>query len=186
MAISFGSLTLVDKTFKREAGAPRGQSYTGIKFRRSEVKDENDVPTGEVKEFFVISDAAFDKLGLANLALAQANLDDAVLLLVVEDQEEVEPVAKFMKQSTKKDGTKQAKGKMFSNVYLQEALVERKVLTLDTTENQFIALEDVTALYEGTPSVVKAIYKLSIDETVGKDADAENDKVEDTLGERNF
>ena len=122
--MQFGNLVLVEKTFTREVNNPRGQDYEGIKFRRFTSNKKS--KEGQIEETFTISDKLFDSLQLSTYALSQANLPDksGVLLLVVEDQDKVKPVAKFLRQQVKGDGSKPVKGKIFSNEFITEGLVE--------------------------------------------------------------
>lgn len=168
--LEFGKLEIVNKTFTRESGKPRGQGYDGIKFRRAETKKAN---SEGIDEKFIISDAAFEKLNLTNLALTQAKIDGSVLLLVLEDVEGAVPAAKFLRQSTKKDGSKQKKGKFFSNDFLTADLIETGVLKAEEQGNQYLALNDVTSEVNGLPSHVKAVYQITADTTVDASADEE-------------
>jgi hypothetical protein len=178
--VDFGSLEIVDKTFTREGGAVRTQSYNGIKFRRYESKKGAKDAAEEGKEFtpfieeqFIVSKAAWEALGLEELALAQAK---GGLLLVLADQDEVKPVAKFLRKSfSKKDGVAQKKGKMFFNEFLVSDLIEAGALKADVKGNQFLKLVDVTAEVSGLPSHVSGVYKLVVDDTISEeDAKAED------------
>jgi len=180
--IQFGNLNVVEKTFSRKDVAPRGQAYEGIKFRRYDSKKAGEE---SVQEVFVIADKAFEKLNLETLALAQANFDGKVFLLVVEDQDEVEPIAKFMRRSKKRDGTLQKKGKMFNNTFLKDALIEAGILDGTTRENQYLSLSNVTAEVAGLPSHVSAVYQIEKDATVNA-ADDTEDSTSTTSDERDF
>jgi hypothetical protein len=173
--MDFGKLELVEKTFTREVNNPRGQDYSGIKFRRfvSNKKGKE----GQLEETFTISDKLFDDLQLSQYALAQANDHEGkrVLLMVVEDQDEVKPVAKFLRQQVKKDGSKPAKGKMFSNEFVTEGLINYNVLDEKTQDNQYLALEDVGSEFSDMPSVVKGIFKIVKDESVDASTDQEEE-----------
>lgn len=171
--MEFGKLELVEKTFVREVNNPRGQDYEGVKFRRFTSNKKG--KEGQIEEEFTISDKLFDSLNLGSLALAQANTPQDVLLLVVDDQEEVKPVAKFMRQSKKKDGTLQAKGKKFSNSFLVDGLVERGILDEKTQDNQYLALVDVTGEFPDKPSVVHNVYKIVKDDSVDASQDTEEE-----------
>lgn len=161
--MEFGKLEIVDKTFSRVVNNPRGQNYNGIKFRRW-VSDKEG-KKGEIEEQFTISEKLFEALKLEDYALTQANTEQDVLILVVEDQDEVKPVAKFMRRSKKKDGTPQAKGRFISNTFLTEALVTRKVLDGETMENQYLDLVDVSGNFPDKPTQVKGIYRVVLDTT---------------------
>lgn len=175
MGLEFGKLQIVERTFTRANSAPRGQAYEGIKFRRYESEAGGEK---SIKELFVISDKAFDLMNLNTLALAQANFDGATYLLAVEDQDEVEPVAKFMRQSRKKDGTLLSKTKSFSNEFLQKPLEEQGILDPTTQENQFLSLVDVTTEVTGLPSHVVKVYRLDKDTTVDVEAEKANEAAE--------
>lgn len=176
--MEFGKLELVEKTFTREVNNPRGQDYSGIKFRRYVSKKAGN--EGNLEEEFTISDKLFDALQLKTYALAQANDTEGqrALLLVVEDQDEVKPVAKFMKQQTKKDGSKPEKGRKFNNEFVVEACVNYGVLDEKSTENQYLALVDVGSEFPDKPSVVKGIFKFIKDESVDKQKDEDEDTKE--------
>jgi hypothetical protein len=182
--LQFGNLEVVKKTFTREEVEPRGQAYNGIKFRRYE--SESKANPG-LKEQFIVSNKAFEELGLKQYALTQANFDGQVYLLVVEDQDEVEPAARILRQSIKKDGTPMKKGKMFSNEFITSGLVENGTLDGTTHENQYLALEK-QEIGEDFPKVVKAAYRLIKDETVDASADTENNTEEEAAetDNRNF
>jgi hypothetical protein len=179
MNLEFGKLEIVERTFTRANSAPRGQAYEGIKFRRYEseagVKDGGEK---SIKELFVISDKAFDLMNLSVLALGQANFGGNVYLLAMEDQDEVEPIAKFMRQSLKKDGTKLSKTKSFSNEFLQKPLEVSGVLDATTYENQFLSLVDVTAEVTGLPSHVVKVFRIEKDTTVDVEAEKANEAAE--------
>ena len=179
--LEFGKLEIVEKTFVRENSSPRGQAYNGIKYRRfestkgkKEAEEAGEPFTPFIDENFTISNNLWDKLKLDTYALTQANTDDAVLLLVVEDQDEKAPVAKFLRQSTKKDGTVQKKGKFFSNVFLSEALVAKGVLKADGLENQYLTIgANLKDSFAGVPDHVQGIYQIVVDTTVNAEEDKE-------------
>jgi len=182
--VDFGSLEIVEKTFTREGGAVRVQNFKGIKFRRYESKkgakdaaEEGKAFTPFVEEQFVVSKAAWDALNLEENALAQVK---GGLLLVLADQDEVKPHAKFLRKSfTKADGVAQKKGKMFFNEFLTADLIESGALKAEVLGNQFLKLEDVTSSVSGLPSHVSGVYKLVVDDSISEeDAKAEDAVVE--------
>lgn len=179
--MDFKKLKVIDKTFNRVVTNPRGQDYEGIKFRRW--VSEKQINAGTLEETLTFSDALFTSLGLDKYALVQVDLEPGVGIMVVEDQTEVEPIAKFMRQSKKKDGTVQKKGKTFYNEYLVEALKNAGVINgyvegdESTLENQYLALENVTSSIGDVPEQVKGIYKIVVDDSVDAEA-AKKDKQE--------
>ena len=183
--LDFGKVELVEKTFTREAGIPRGQAFNGIKFRRFEStkgKEKVEKEGGKFEPFteeqFVISNKAFAQLELETYALAEAKANGTSYLLVVEDQDKVAPIAKFMRQSmSKKEGKVYAKGKFFSNSILAQNLVENGVLDASKHGNQYLALTDVTAQMSNLPEQVKAVYSVAVDTSVdeSKDVEVESD-----------
>lgn len=191
MQINFGELELVEKTFTREGGAVRTQNYNGIKFRRyqstkgKKAAEEAGIAfTPFTEEQFVISNKAWEALNLDENALAQVKHGSNVLLLVLEDQDQVKPHAKFCRKQINKDGSASKKGKMFSNEFLAADLVAAGVLNAEGIGNQFIGLEDVTSSIQGMPAHVKGVYKLVPDTSVseedaaaeaGADANSESD-----------
>ena len=181
--LEFGSLEIVEKTFTRTAGAVRGQNYTGLKFRRA-TSNKNEVEA--IDEKFTFSNEAFEKLNLDNLALTQAKINGQVLLLVLEDIEGAVPPAKFVKQSVKKDGTPQKKGKFFNNDFLVSDLVSVGVLKPEVHGNQYLALTDVTAEITGLPAHIKAVYAISIDTTVDASKDVEEAEETETAETTQF
>jgi hypothetical protein len=150
--LDFGNISVVEKTFTRTGGVSRKQAYNGIKFRRTASKKGG---VEGIDTFFVVSNHLFEKLGLATNALTQIALPDgSVGLIVVEDQDKLEPVAKFMRQSKKTDGTFQKKGKTINNDILRDALIAA-----------------------GTH--VKGVYKIVVDATVNAaEAEAEEGQTE--------
>jgi hypothetical protein len=172
--LEFGNLEIVEKTFTREGSGPRGQAYDGIKFRRYTTNKKG--AEGSIIESFVISNELWNKLNLDTYALTQAKADGKVLLIVLEDQDEVKPHAKFMRRSYK--GTNReplGKGKTFNNDFLTDDLISIGVLDKETHENQYLALEDVTEVYgAGRPAHVKGIYSVVQDTTVDKEQDTED------------
>lgn len=83
------------------------------------------------------------------------------MLLVLEDQDEVKPHAKFLRRSfSKADGTPQKKGRMFSNEFLAADLVAAGILKGEELGNQFLALEDITSQVAGLPTHVKLYITL--------------------------
>jgi hypothetical protein len=178
--INFGELEVVEKTFTREGGAVRTQAYNGIKFRRYEstkgkkaAEEAGEAFTPFVEEQFVISNKAWEQLGLENYALTQVKNGNQVMLLVLEDQDAVKPHAKFMRRSySKSDNAPQKKGKMFSNEFLAGDLISAGILDSSKHGNQYLALQDVTSQVSGLPSHVKAVYNIIPDTTVSAEADA--------------
>lgn len=172
--LQFGDLEVVEKTFTREGGTVRTQAYNGIKFRRYEsekgkkaAEKEGSAFTPFIEEQFVISNKAWETLGLENNALTQVKNGNQVMLLVLEDQDEVKPHAKFLRRSfSKADGTPQKKGRMFSNEFLSADLVAAGILKGEELGNQFLALEDITSQVAGLPAHVKAVYNITVDESV--------------------
>lgn len=171
--MEFGKLKVIEKTFNRVVTNPRGQDYEGIKFRRW--ISEKKVNAGDLEETLTFSDALFNSLDLKNYALAQVDLEPGVGLLVLDDQVDVEPIAKFMRQSKKQDGTVQKKGKTFYNEFLVEALKANGLISPyvegdeSTLENQYLALENVTASFSDIPAQVKGVYKIVADDSVNTD-----------------
>lgn len=166
--MDFGKLEIVTKTFDRKAGgATRGQDYKGIKFRRYVSKRKG--KEGQLQEVFVIADELFAGLNLTEFALTQANTPEAVLLLVVEDQDKLAPVAKFCRQSvSKKDGAKQDKGKSFSNPYLLNALIAKGTIHPEELGSQFLNIVDAFKEMQNVPAHVKGIFKIVVDTTIDK------------------
>lgn len=178
--LEFGKLEIVEKTFTREPGAVRGQAYEGIKFRRYEstkgkkaAEEVGEAWTPFIEEQFVISNKAFAQLNLEENALVQAKQGNQVFLLVVDDQEAVEPAAKFARRSTNKDGSLAKKGKMFSNEFLMNDLIAVGALNKDGKGNQYLSITDVTKEVAGAPAVVHAIYLLDVDKSVDPTKDDE-------------
>lgn len=179
--INFGELEIVEKTFTRESGAVRTQAYNGIKFRRYESTKGKKAAEEEGREFipfteeqFVISNKAWEQLGLEENALTQVKSGNSVMLLALADQDEVKPHAKFLRRSfSKASNEPQKKGKMFSNEFLSADLVAAGILDGEKHGNQYLALTDVTSQIAGLPSHVKAVYSLSIDSAVDVSADVE-------------
>jgi hypothetical protein len=188
--INFGELEIVEKTFTRESGAVRTQAYNGIKFRRYESTKGKKAAEEEGREFipfteeqFVISNKAWEQLGLESNALTQVKSGNNVMLLALEDQDEVKPHAKFMRRSfSKADGTPQKKGKMFSNEFLSGDLVSAGILDATKLGNQYLSLTDVTSQVTGLPSHVKAVFSIGVDSSV----DASNDVEESVSSENEF
>lgn len=179
--LEFGKLEVIKQTFTRKETAPRGQAFDWLKFRRYESESKANPGT---KELFVLSNKAFEILGLETYALTQANFGGNVYLMVVEDQDETEPAAKILRRSKKKDGTPLDKGTMFSNDFVKEALEGAGILDATTHDNQYLALvkQEVSDL----PEVVKAVYQIIKDETVDASADTENETVEAATTGRDF
>jgi hypothetical protein len=182
--INFGDLEVVEKTFTREGGAVRTQSYNGIKFRRYDSNKGKKDAEAEGKEFvpfveeqFIISNKAWADLNLETYALTQAK---GGLLMVLEDQEEVKPVAKFLRTSITKEGKPQKKGKMFSNEFLVADLVETGAITATEKRNHYLKLVDVSAQVQGMPDHVKGVYQLVEDDTISAQEIAAENEVEDT------
>lgn len=182
--LEFGKLEIVEKTFTREPGAVRGQAYEGIKFRRYEstkgkkaAEEAGEAWTPFIEEQFVISNKAFAQLNLEENALVQAKQGNQVFLLVVDDQEAVEPAAKFARRSTNKDGSLAKKGKMFSNEFLMNDLIAVGALNKDGKGNQYLSITDVTKEVAGAPAVVHAIYLLDVDKSVDPAKDNEEETV---------
>ncbi len=180
--LKFGNLEIVTRTFTREGGATREQAYNGVKFRRYESKIgkkaaelEGKAVDTVTKEEFVISNALFELFNLEENALVQAKFGNTVYFLVVEDQDVIEPKANIMRRSIAKDGTKLEKGKKFNNDFLTENLVSVGILNAEQFGNQFLAVADVTAETEELPSVVKAVYSISIDTTVDASKEQEEE-----------
>jgi len=178
--LEFGKLEIVEKTFTREPGAVRGQAYEGLKFRRYEstkgkkaAEEAGEAWTPFVEEQFIISNKAFAALNLEENALTEAKNGNNVFLLVVEDQEEVEPAAKFCRRSQTKDGKLSKKGKMFSNEFLTKHLVENSILDAEKQGNQYLSLTDVSKEVTGVPSHVKAVYLIEVDSKVDASSDTE-------------
>jgi len=172
--MQFGNLVLIEKTFTRENTNPRGQDYDGIKFRRGISKKEG--KEGEIEETFTISDKLFNSLQLSTYALSQANLPDnkGVLLMVVEDQDKVKPIAKIMRQQKQRaDGTTPVKGRIFSNEFVSQGLIDAEILDPKKIGNQFFALENLTEKFEDRPEHVKGIFQVVVDETVDTSEEAE-------------
>jgi hypothetical protein len=171
--IKFGDLEVVEKTFTREGGAVRTQAYTGIKFRRYESEKGKKAAQEEGKEFvpfmeeqFVISNKAWEQLGLEENALLQTKKGNQVILLSLADSDNVKPAPKFLRRSfAKVDGAPQKKGKMFSNEFLTADLVSAGVIDATKLGNQYIALQDVTSQVADLPSHVKGAYML-VDESI--------------------
>lgn len=186
--LEFGNLEIVEKTFTRENVSPRGQAYDGIKFRRFEsskgrkaAEEAGEEFTPQIETQFIISNSAFEKLNLTEYAITEAKIDGKVLLLVVEDQDEVAPVAKFLRQSyVKKTGEKSKKGKMFSNPIMEEHLTQVGVLSQDKG-NQYLSLTPVEL--SGAPAVVKAAYEIGVDTSVDASKD---DEGQDETSDRDF
>lgn len=175
--MQFGNLVLIEKTFTRESTNPRGQDYNGIKFRRNISKKEG--KEGEIEETFTISDKLFDSLQLSTYALSQANMPEnkGVLLMVVEDQDKVRPIAKIMRQQKQRaDGTTPVKGRIFSNEFVSQGLVDCGILDPKKIGNQFLDLENLTEKFEDRPDHVKGIFKIVFDDTV--DTTEEDDSTE--------
>jgi|NOAtaT_7_FD_contig_41_5704649_length_931_multi_1_in_0_out_0_2 hypothetical protein len=173
--LDFGNISVVEKTFTRTGGVSRKQAYNGIKFRRTASKKGG---VEGIDTFFVVSNHLFEKLGLATNALTQIALPDgSVGLIVVEDQDKLEPVAKFMRQSKKTDGTFQKKGKTINNDILRDALIAAGTLSADAMGSQFLTLESVAA--SNVPAHVKGVYKIVVDATVNAaEAEAEEGQTE--------
>ena len=186
--MQFGNLVLIEKTFTRENTNPRGQDYDGIKFRRGISKKEG--KEGEIEETFTISDKLFDSLQLKTYALSQANLPDnaGVLLMVVEDQDKVKPIAKIMRQQKQRaDGTTPVKGRIFSNEFVSQGLIDAGVLDPKKIGNQFLALENLTEKFDDRPDHVKGIFKVVFDDTVdtsGEDEGAEGQQAQEAESEQ--
>lgn len=181
--LKFGELKIVEKTFTREPGGVRGQAYDGIKFRRYDstkgkkaAEDAGEKWEPFIEENFIISNKAWAQMGLEEFALIQAVDEGKVFLLVAEDQDEVEPKAKFCRRSISKKGELVKKGKMFSNEFLMSALVEAGVLDKEKKGNQYLALTDVTKEIADRPDQIKAIFYLVVDESV--DATQDNEEEE--------
>lgn len=175
--MDFNQFEVVERTFSRKKGAVRGQDYEGLKFRRYISNKAGS--EGQKQETLTFSDKMWSHLDLDNFACTQANTPDGVFLLVVEDQDKVKPVAKFCRQSFNEDGTKQGKGKSFSNPFLVNALIEKKVLDAETMENQYLSLVDTTAETANLPSNVKGVYRFVIDENVDAGVDADEKEEEE-------
>lgn len=180
--MNFGNLEIQDKTYSRESH-PRGQAFEGIKFRRYISKAKN-TKKNKVKEIFTVSDVLFEKLNLNNYALAQANIPNGggVLLLVVEDQDEKKPVAKFMRKSSHKDKetgqiVQEDKTGSFSNDLLVGALTKVGLLGTEPVLKAYFNLEDVTNQpdYADKPSHVVGIYKVVKDEAATAAAQQEDE-----------
>lgn len=167
--MEFGKLNVVEKTFTREKGVARGQNYSGIKFRRSDSnkKNEEGVVEHSISEQFIISDKLWKELNLDTYALAQA---EGGILLVLEDKDDVKPAPKFVRQSVKRDGTKQAKGKMFTNDYLLADLIASGIVKAEEKGNQYLTLTPIEV--SGAPEHVKGVYQIAVDSTVEKDEDS--------------
>lgn len=187
--LEFGKLEIVEKTFTREGGAVRTQAYNGIKFRRSESNkgkkaavEANEDFKPSIQEQFFLSNAAFAKLGILEYALTEAKIGDKVLLMVLEDKDDLNPPAKFCRQSTNKDNTLAKKGKMFSNEFLSKDLESIGVLKADQLGNQYLALTDVTAEVSGAPAHIKAIYNVTVDTSVNAEEDDED--AAESVGEK--
>lgn len=185
--LEFGKLEIVEKTFTREAGAVRTQAYNGIKFRRSESNKGKKaaIETGvdfvpSLSEQFFLSNAAFAKLGIIEFALTEAKIGNQVLLMVLEDKDDLNPPAKFCRQSVNKDKTLAKKGKMFSNEFLMKDLEAVGVLKAGELGNQYLALTEVTAEISGLPTHIKAVYNVTVDTTVDADSDDEDQAEEET------
>jgi hypothetical protein len=180
--MQFGNLVLIEKTFTRENTNPRGQDYDGIKFRRGISKKEG--KEGDIEETFTISDKLFNSLQLSTYALSQANIPEngGVLLMVVEDQDKVKPIAKIMRQQKQRaDGTTPVKGRIFSNEFVSQGLIDAGILDPKKIGNQFFALENLTEKFEDRPEHVKGIFQVVIDETVdtsGEDEGQEGSEAE--------
>lgn len=181
----FGTLEIVEKTFVRKPGEKRGQSFDWIKFRRymSEKGKDKAEKAGEkfepfVDTQFVLSDKAFEKLNIAEYAFTQAKTANGVILLVLEDRDDVKPPAKFLRESTKKDGTASEKGSIFTNTFFEEDLIEKGLLPKEEIGNFFLSLVDVTETYANRPAHVKGVYNVVVDTTVDAKAEAENDAAE--------
>lgn len=182
--LEFGNLTIVEKTFTREPGAVRGQAYDGLKFRRYESNKGKKAAEEEGKAFvpfkeeeFIVSNKVWLALNLEEFALVQAKKDDKVFILVVEDQAEIEPVAKFCRRSETKDGSLSKKGRKFNNEFLMNDLISVGVLDKEKLGNQYLALADVTKEITGLPSVVKSVHLVEIDKNVDETADTEETAV---------
>lgn len=193
MNLQFGSLKIVEKTFTREQGAVRGQAYDGIKFRRFEsnkgkkdAEEQGETFTPIVQEQFVVSNKAFTTMNLDEYALLQAEFEGKVFLLVVEDQDQVEPAAKFLRASMSKDGKVLKKGKMFSNSFLSDSLIASGVLSKDSMENQYLSITDVTKEIGAVPAQVKAAYLLDVDASVNADDDTEGQETAAAADEKEF
>lgn len=185
--IQFGDLEVVEKTFTREGGAVRTQTYNGLKFRRyaSKKGEKEALEAGKtfapfIDESFHISNAAYAQLDLENNALTQTiTKDGQVILLAVEDQDEKGVKAKFMRRSfSKADNSPSKKGKMFSNEFLSAPLVANGVLDGTAHGNQYIALQAVEIA--GLPAEVKGAYLLVKDTTVSAEDDATESAAEAT------
>lgn len=178
--LKFGELKIVEKTFTREPGGVRGQAYDGIKFRRYDsakgkkaAEEAGEAWEPFVEENFNISNKAWGQMGLEEFALIQAVDEGKVFILVVEDQDAVEPKAKFCRRSISKKGELVKKGKMFSNEFLMSALVEVNVLDKEKKGNQYLALTDVTKEIADLPEQVKAVFYLVVDDSVDASQDTE-------------
>lgn len=187
--LEFGNLEVVERTFTRANVSPRGQAFDGIKFRRFEstkgkkAAEKNGIDfTPFIETQFVISDKAYELMGLDENALTEAKSDGKVLLMVVEDQDKLKPVAKFLRQSYKEGGAKSKKGKFFSNPIMEEHLTEVGVLGTEVG-NQYLKLTPVEV--SGAPSHVKAVYQLEVDSSVDASADT-NDDSQSEDSERDF
>ena len=177
--MQFGNLVLIEKTFTRENTNPRGQDYDGIKFRRGISKKEG--KEGDIEETFTISDKLFNSLQLSTYALSQANLPDnkGVLLMVVEDQDKVKPIAKIMRQQKQRaDGTTPVKGRIFSNEFVSQGLIDAGILDPKKIGNQFFALENLTEKFEDRPEHVKGIFQVVVDDTVDASEEEEGQESE--------
>jgi hypothetical protein len=180
--MDFGNLEIVKKTFVRKSGAVRGQEYKGIKFRRFKSKRKG--KEGEIFEQFTISEHLWKALELDKYALAHANAPTGeVILLVVDDQDETKPVAKFCRKSIGKDGVAKEKGKSFGNPFIVEGLLKNGVLKPDTLDNQFLTVKNVADQFANPPSVVHAIVAIVPDDTV---EESEEEKQEEMSKETDF
>jgi hypothetical protein len=178
--LKFGELKIVEKTFTREPGGVRGQAYDGIKFRRYDsakgkkaAEEAGETWTPFVEENFIVSNKAWAQMSLEEFALIQAVDEDKVFILVVDDQDQVEPKAKFCRRSVSKDGKLVKKGKMFSNEFLTSALVEANILDKEKKGNQYLTITDVTKEVADRPDQVRAIFYLVVDESVDATQDTE-------------
>jgi len=194
--MEFGNLNIITQQFTRKVTNPKGQDYEGIKFRRWNAKkaikdEETGKETGDfettIKETFTFSDKLFESLNLNTYACVHAVTSNGVFLLIVDDQDEVKPEAKFMRRSTKKTGEEQGKTGGFSHMFLVEDLTKANILKAGVNGNQYIKLEDAGSEFTGIPSVVHGIYKLDVDTSVEDDEEGEGKKeVAEVSAKENF